>query len=132
MRLEHIEFFKTAIIKQHFNPFAGCHPAFGMLLVNTLLTTSQAGKSPHFHQLVKIVAHIFSPAPFANTTLNATGHQLFFEQNSINTPWVDLGCRNATSLPPAPSIGVSWIRRQPPSRACLIWPAISSVLYATW
>jgi hypothetical protein len=66
MGLEHIKLFKAAFIEQHFDPFPGGHPAFGMLLVNAFLATAQTGQVTHFQKFVKVVAHIFSPAPLAN------------------------------------------------------------------
>jgi len=43
-------------------------------------------------------------------------------QNSVSTPCVDLGCRKATFLPPAPATGSSLISLHPASRAWLSWP----------
>ena len=46
MGFKHIKLFKRTIIQQQINPFSGSHAPFGVLLVNSLLTTAQLGLVP--------------------------------------------------------------------------------------
>src|SRR5690606_5775846 len=60
------------------------------------------------------------------------GAQALGAQSSVSTPWVDFGCRNATSFPAAPSKGVSLISLTPASAAPRSCALISVVANATW
>ena len=52
--------------------------------------------------------------------------------NSISTPFVDFGCKNAINLLSAPFLGVSWIILKPSFCSRFISSSISSTANAIW
>ena len=48
---ELVELFETALVEQQFQSFSGCEFAFGVLSVDSCLTSAQLGLGPALNQL---------------------------------------------------------------------------------